>query len=289
MQLAPDEVTNSEVRGWKGIHLLHFQGSSCSQKVRILLSEKGIPWQSHPVDLARHKHVSPWFLGINPRGVVPVLVHDGVVHVESNDIMKYLDGLPSGAAPFFPRNDAERRWVRESLDLEDGMHMDLRNITMGFLVPDALARKSPETLDAYERDGRPDPKRDREVAWWRDFAAQGVTEGQARASAAAYAAAFEQLEKRLADHAGLADHSWLLGDRISVLEIAWFISIHRLARAGYPLERHPRLQAHYARLLERPAFAAEVESRGLPGLVFRFYGAYRRATGRTLRHVLESA
>ena len=96
MRLADTQVTTAEVRRWRGVHLLHFQASSCSQKVRILLAEKGIAWTSHPVNLARHEKTRPWFLGINPRGVVPVLVHDGAVHVESNDLLEYIDQhLPS--------------------------------------------------------------------------------------------------------------------------------------------------------------------------------------------------
>ncbi len=283
MRIPPEQVTTAAVKDWQGLHLLHFQASSCSQKVRILLREKGIPWQSHPVDLMRDEHVTPWFLGINPRGVVPVLVHDGVVHVESNDILEYLDReIEATAEPLFPRTEEEAAIARESLDLEDGLHMDLRTVTMGFLAPAAAARKSPKTLDAYEKDGAPDPKRDLEVAWWKRFAEQGISEADARASAAAFASAFETLEKRL------ADHPWLLGDRISVLEIAWFISIHRLVLAGYPLARHPRLAAHYESLLERPAFAAEVANRGLPGLALRAYGAWRRLRGTTLGDLLAS-
>ena len=91
MKLDDGAVTTSEVKAWKGLHLLHFSGSSCSQKVRILLGEKQLAYTSHHIDIARNAHVTPWFLGINPRGVVPVLVHDGVVHVESNDILEYLD------------------------------------------------------------------------------------------------------------------------------------------------------------------------------------------------------
>lgn len=281
MQIPDDEIRTAEVKRWQGIHLLHFSESACSQKVRILLREKGIPWQSHPVDLLREQHVTPWFLGINPRGVVPVLVHDGVVHVESNDILAYLDEhVPSTAPRFFPLDDEERRVVRESLALEDGLHMDLRTITMGFLAPAAIARKSPQTLEAYEREGAADPSRAKEVAWWRRFAEAGVRESDARASAAAFGRAFGSLDERL------ARSRWLLGDRISLLEIAWFISVHRLARAGYPLERHPRLRAHYEKLLERPAFAAEVSSRGLRGLAMRGYGAYRRLRGTTLGDLL---
>ena len=78
-----------EVLAWQGVHLLHFRGSSCSQKTRIFLNLKGIDWVSHHVDLARQANYEPWFLGINPRGLVPVLVHDGVVHIESNDILAH--------------------------------------------------------------------------------------------------------------------------------------------------------------------------------------------------------
>ena len=283
MQLDDAQVTTREVTGWKGVHLLHFRGSSCSQKVRILLAEKGLAWESHPVDLARQKNTEPWFLGINPRGVVPVLVHDGVVHLESNDIMEHLDALPSSAEPFFPRSEEERRVVKESLDLEDSLHMDLRTITMGFLFPAFLATKSPSTLEAFESGGAPDAKRDAEVAWWRAFAAHGVTREQAIASTAAFRGAFEALEARLTEHA------WLIGDRMSVLEIAWFISVHRLFVAGYPLERHPRLHEHYRALLARPAFARETDPGALVGAVLSAYGATRRLRGTTLMDVVGEA
>jgi len=76
MRIPDDQIRTSEVRGWKGIHLVHVWESACSQKVRILLRAKKIPWVSHPVDLARQQHVTPWFLGIDPRGL-PGLVTRG--------------------------------------------------------------------------------------------------------------------------------------------------------------------------------------------------------------------
>jgi glutathione S-transferase len=210
-------------------------------------------------------------------------VHDGAVHVESNDIMEYLDEhLPSTAQPFFPRGEDERRLVAESLDLEDGLHMDLRTITMGFVLPGALARKSPKRLAAYERNGVLDARRTREVAWWRAFAKDGVTPAQARRSFHAFQTAFEGLEARL------TAAPWLIGDRISVLEIAWFISVHRLVLAGYLLERHPRLQQHYERLRRRPSFAREADPSGLLRLVLPGYRLYRRLVHRSLLEVTES-
>jgi hypothetical protein len=91
VQLLDGDIKTREVLDWKGVHILHFAGSSCSQKLRVFLNLKGIPWQSHPVDLPGNENFRPWFLGITPRGLVPVLVHDGAVHIESNDIIEYLE------------------------------------------------------------------------------------------------------------------------------------------------------------------------------------------------------
>ena len=91
VQLIDSDIKTREVLRWKGVHVLHVAGSSCSQKLRIYLHLKSIPWQSHPVDLTSNENFQPWFLGINPRGLVPVLVHDGAVHIESNDIIQYLE------------------------------------------------------------------------------------------------------------------------------------------------------------------------------------------------------
>ena len=91
VRLLDSDVKTGEVLDWKGVHLLHAPGSSCSQKTRIFLNLKNIPWQSHVIDLAKGENLEPWYLGINPRGLVPCLVHDGAVFIESNDIIEYLE------------------------------------------------------------------------------------------------------------------------------------------------------------------------------------------------------
>ena len=282
MILADEQVVTREVKDWAGLHLLHFSGSSCSQKVRILLGEKQLPWVSHHVNLVRNAHVTPWFLGINPRGVVPVLVHDGRVHVESNDILEYLDSLPSPAASFMPLSEHERETVRSSLALEDALHVDLRNLTMGFIYPRRLTQKTEETLQRYEREGAENPNRMKEVRWWRDFARQGVTEDAARASCSAFAQAFAVLDARL------AAHTWLIGERISILDIAWFISVHRLRLAGYPLSRHPHVRAWYERLRLRPAFAREIATPLPVTAIMTGYRLYRMLRRTTLARIASS-
>ena len=59
VQLVDSDIKTREVLGWKGVHVLHFAGSSCSQKLRIFLNLKGIPWESHPVDLPGNENFRP--------------------------------------------------------------------------------------------------------------------------------------------------------------------------------------------------------------------------------------
>ena len=73
------------------LELYHNVNSVCAQKVRIVLAEKNVPWTNHHLSLARGEQLTPEFKKMNPRGVVPVLVHDGNVIVESSVICSYLD------------------------------------------------------------------------------------------------------------------------------------------------------------------------------------------------------
>ena len=51
VQLTDGEITTREALGWRGLHLLHWHTSSCSQKTRIVLGLKGVRWTGRLVDL----------------------------------------------------------------------------------------------------------------------------------------------------------------------------------------------------------------------------------------------
>ena len=40
-EILSENIKTKEILDWQGIHLLHFSGSSCSQKLRIFLNYKG--------------------------------------------------------------------------------------------------------------------------------------------------------------------------------------------------------------------------------------------------------
>ena len=71
--------------------LYHHNISVCAQKVRIALAEKKLPYERRHINLMKAEQVSPDYLKINPKGVVPALVHNGQPVIESTVIMEYLD------------------------------------------------------------------------------------------------------------------------------------------------------------------------------------------------------
>ena len=256
VQLVDSDIKTREVLDWKGVHVLHFMGSSCSQKLRIFLNLKGIPWESHPIDLPSNENFRPWFLGINPRGLVPVLVHDGAVHIESNDIITYLEKI-------FPKPQlipsGHENEVAALLKHEDDLHLDLRTLSFRFVFAPPGPPKSAEALQNYAANGSGtvqgllDRERQAQIEYWQRAARDGFTDDQARASARKFRAEFDAIDKRL------AQQPYLMGEALSVLDIAWLIYAHRLSLAGYPFERlHPHVSAWKERLTARPEFAKEI-------------------------------
>ncbi len=257
VKLSKEDIQTTEVFGWQGLHLLHFAGSSCSQKTRIFLNLKGIDWTSRHVDLTQGENLSPWFMGINPRGLVPVLVDDGDVIIESNDILVYLEEkfpepklIPAG-------QDEEARAL---LKAEDDLHLDLRAISMRYLFgPRAMRSEEQQAVYANTGsgtiNGAEDTHKDVEARFFSDLAANdGITDAQIVEAASQFKSAFDAFDNRL------GSHPCLLGEDISVIDIAWYIYAVRLINAGYPLRRlHKNVGAWFDKLDAKPEFHREVQ------------------------------
>ena len=198
VQLLDSDIKTREVLDWKGIHLIHYMGSSCSQKVRIFLNLKGIEWESHTIDLLANENVEPWFLGINPRGLAPVLVHNGAVHIESNDIIEYLEKMVPEPRLIPAGHEKE---VAALLKHEDDLHLDLRTLSFRFVFNPPGPPKSPEQLKKYRTNGtgtvRGEKDGDREIQleWWERAAKEGYTDDRTRAAARTFRAEFELARK----------------------------------------------------------------------------------------------
>ena len=255
-QLIEDDIRTKEVLKWEGINLLHFSGSSCSQKTRIFLNLKGIEWVSHPVNLAVGENYSDWFLGINPRGLVPVLVDDGGVHIESNDIIQYLE--KKFPLPMLIPKECEElapKLLRE----EDDLHIDIRNLSFRFLFGNLARKKKDSSLKKFEQDlgtieGKKDSHKAMELKFYKDLNKEGITNESVIQSALKFKKVYDEFES------DLTKQPYFLGKELSILDIAWFIYTHRLILSGYPFKKiHPRVFNWYQNLLKREEFKKEVK------------------------------
>jgi glutathione S-transferase len=105
-----------DVPGMQGLLLFHFMLSNCSQRARLGLEEKGLTWTINHLNLATNEHVTSDYQRINFKGVVPTLVHDGQVVIESNDILLYLEEhFPD--PPLRPADAAARGEMEQLLQL----------------------------------------------------------------------------------------------------------------------------------------------------------------------------
>jgi glutathione S-transferase len=228
--------------------LHHAWSSTCSQKVRLCLAEKGLAYEGRVLNLRRFEQLSPAFLALNPDGMVPVLVEDGLVLRESTVINDYLeDRFPEPALR--PRDPAGRARVATWNRLVDEVASPaIKAPSFARNIAPALAGTDPDALEAA-------------LARMPDAATAGRWRRAARGTIAPEELAYAHDRLRLVlarMEAALAAHPWLAGEAYTLADVNMAPFILRLA--GFPeyeLSRDwPRVAAWMAALTARPAFAA---------------------------------
>lgn len=246
------ETLRSDIRSLSGLHLWHARISNCSQRVRLILEEKGLIWVSHEVDLFRFEHATEEYQAIHPKGLVPTLVHDGITIIDSNDILKYVDETFSGSR-FTAASNLET--VCELLNLAATVQLSLRTLSHEFLF--GQNRKlTDEQLDYFHERHR----NSEFYQFLRKFSQEGFTHARLCECATEMDEAFGTLS------AHLAQHAWLAGQQISLADLAWVVNVHRMNLIDFPLHRHPQLYAWFRTMARRPSYKAALTSYegGLP-------------------------
>ncbi|CAM9295854.1 unnamed protein product, partial [Lampetra planeri] len=144
-----DEEVDDEVKVDEeevgGLILYHWSQSFASQKVRLVICEKGLPCEEREVCLPLNEHNEPWFMRLNPAGEVPVLVHGHVVVCQADAIVTYLEATFTG--------DAVPRLLPELASHGSLPAFATAHIRNQIINTDAelkqLAREHPELRDLY--------------------------------------------------------------------------------------------------------------------------------------------
>lgn len=117
------------------IQLYNAMVSTCSQKVRMVLWEKELPWQDKAIVFQKNNHLSDWYLAINPNGVVPALVHDGKTIIDSSVIIEYLEDV-------FPEHLCDRKTRPRSRICGRGGNSSMKCLPAPSVTPHSMPRSS---------------------------------------------------------------------------------------------------------------------------------------------------
>ena len=228
------------------IELYHHNLSVCAQKVRIVLAEKGVPWTSRYVSLAGGEHMTPEFKKMNPRALVPVLVHDGDTIVESSVICSYLDDVFPNPS-LSPKNPMERATMRLWCKLPDDiLHMACATVSFAISFGQQLKKQVGAGLE--ERLMKmPDPaRRERQRA----LIEKGIETPFFRDHIKVFEKTVAEMETQLGKTTWLASDMYTLADT----EITPYIErVDRLGLAGL-WESRPRVADWFARIKARPSY-----------------------------------
>jgi len=237
------------------LELYHNDMSTCAQKVRCALAEKDIAWKGHELNLRTGEQHQPQFLKLNPRGVVPVLVHDGNVIIESNIIMEYLEEAFPDKKPLMPKSAVERAAVRNWLQrLDAGLHLNIATISIGIAFRDQLiaVHNTDQALEAYYA-AVPDPGL-RSV--YRDVVPSG-------AESKSFRAAVDAWQRQLADmNIALTSHDWLVGNAATLADFAYVPYMCRFEHLQLTdiWSAYPRLSAWFERAKETAGYRNGIEA-----------------------------
>ncbi|HEU5274198.1 MAG TPA: glutathione S-transferase family protein [Xanthobacteraceae bacterium] len=231
------------------VRLYHYWSSVCSQKARMYLAEKGIPWESRHVDIFKFENYSDWYTKLNPKNVVPTLEHDGRIVIESNVILEYLEDVFPGV-PLRPDDAYERAtmrlWVYNS---EEMAHWNVNTCSHNLRHAKRMEARytKEELLRAADQCSNPMIA----LRLKRRLAIGVSTEEEEEA--------YQKLEFMLRHmELRLAEAPWLSGTSFSLADVAMAPMINRIEVLARPemisAARRPRVADWWQRIQARPAF-----------------------------------
>jgi glutathione S-transferase len=207
--------------------LLKILGRANSFNVRKVLwicDELGIAYQREDWGRGYTPTSSPEFLEINPIGLIPAVIDDGVVLRESNAIVRYL-ATKHGPDDIYPRDPVTRAHVEQWMDWANyETSISLRGAFLG-----GMLNEPPWNHPWFIEQGR-----------------RQITKEVG------------QLDEHLAQTG-----AYVCGANFTVADIPIGLVVNRWFSLNFERPEYPAAKAYYDRLGERPAYRRHVRN-GLP-------------------------
>ena len=234
------------------LDLYHHGSSVCAAKVRFALAEKGVEWNSHYLDILAGDQFDPEYMKLNPKAVVPTIVHDGHVIVESTVICEYIDEVFDGPSlvPDTPLGRARMRLWTKAVD--EDIHPACGEVTFVSCHRYVVMRLGKEGMEEFLN---ATPPRSVTSAWKkrkRDLVMLGIDAPGIGVKIKLYDRYLSEME------AALRKHKWLAGDTFSLADVGLTPYVNRLDMLGmsglWEGGRRPHVEDWFNRIKSRPTF-----------------------------------
>lgn len=193
------------------IRLHGYWRSTAAWRVRLALAAKGLAHEGHAVNLLHGDQRSAGHLALNCQGLVPVLEHDGVVLTQSLAIIEYLDELFPDP-PLLPADAVGRARARAAALIVAAEVHPLGNLRVQRWLKGEMGQDEAAV-----------------TRWLHQWMGDGL----------------RALEAMAARHGGRC----LIGDAISVADLALVPQLYNARRFDLPLADYPRLLACEANVM----------------------------------------
>ena len=220
----------------------------CCQKVRITLCAKEQVWEAISVNLFKGEQYKDEYLDLNPKGVVPTLVHDGEPVTESTLICEYIDSVFPNP-PLVPADPLMRSEMRTwSKMVDEGLFEGVAAISFSAMFRERM-KNAPEEIRQARFRNVGDPRRRDRMESTLEY---GVNSPYVLQAVYAYEKAFNLLEKSLSDGS-----AWIMGDNPTLADISLMPFTARLDYLGLIdvwLSERPHTNTWWNRAKEWPSY-----------------------------------
>jgi glutathione S-transferase len=232
------------------IELYHHGSSVCAAKVRFALYEKGLEWKGHYIDILKGEQFDPAYRRLNPKAVVPTLLHDGNVIVESTVINEYIDEVWPDP-PLKPADRVARARMRLwTKAVDEDLHPICAEITFVSCHRHIINRLGPAKVKEFLDSTPPQSV----TPTWHSRKQELVTRGLEAPNVAASFRLHDRYLQKMEDV--LQDTPWLAGAEFSLADISVTPYVNRLDMMGMSefWAKRPRLTQWWERIKARPTF-----------------------------------
>ena len=224
--------------------LYHAPNSAASQKVRLVLHEKGLSFDEKIIDLANGDQFSESYRAKNPNAVVPTLLDDEQILIESSLIIEYLEEK-FGEPALMPECPAKRHQVRLILRKLDALHQACGDISYALLSYPIKELYRDERIRFHIQQMTDPVNREHRLSVMQ----HGIHAPEFLSGVQVHRRLFNYVDELL------KNQDFLLGEHISVSDLSLIIYVARLDHLAltHEIEKWPHLSRWYNANKTRPA------------------------------------